>query len=111
MTGWPIGRGEATSANRGPSGSRPSGSTTIVPRPYAFPFAADRAIARACVRLAAGAGDDVDVAAGELHEDDRAVAGRGFEQRGGRLASEQIRQRRRIHDPPHDRHRRRRQGK
>ena len=31
------------------------------------------------------------------------VGRRGFEQGRGRLASEQIRQRRRIHDPPHDR--------
>ena len=54
------------------------------------------------IRLAAGDGDDVDVAAGELHVDDRAIAGGGFEQRRGGLASEQLRQRRRIDDSPHD---------
>ena len=46
ITGCPIGRGDATSPNRGPSTSRPSGSMAMTPRPYALPSAADRAIAR-----------------------------------------------------------------
>ena len=87
MTGWPIGRGEATSAKRGPSASRPSGSTISAPRPYAVAVRARSA--RACARASASQpadGDHADVAARQLDEDHGAVGGRGFEQRRGRFA-------------------------
>ena len=55
------------------------------------------------VGVAAGEGDDADVAVRQLDEQHRAVGGGRFEQRRRGLAPEQIGQRRRIHDPPHDR--------
>ena len=55
------------------------------------------------IRVAAREGDHAHVAVGLLDEQDRAVGAGGFEQRRGGFASEQFGQRRRIHDPPHDR--------
>ena len=55
------------------------------------------------VGVAAGEGDHAHVVVRLLHEQDGAVGGRRFEQGGGGLASQQIGERRRIHNPPHDR--------
>ena len=104
ITGWPIGRGEATSTKRGPSGSRPSGSTHERRRGRTACRAAPPAPARAPRRRRTRRRRSTRTSPpGSCDEDDGAVGGRRFEQRGGRLASQQIGQRRRIHDPPHDR--------
>ena len=102
-TGWPSGCGDATSTKRSPSGSRPSGSSTNDPRPCGWPCCADARERAGRVGVASGEGDHAHVVVRLLDEQDGAVGGRRFEQRRGRLASEQIGQRRRIHNPPHDR--------
>ena len=54
------------------------------------------------IGLAPRGGDHAHVAARQRDEDHRAVCRGGFEQGGGRLAAEQLRQRGRIDDAPHD---------
>ena len=55
------------------------------------------------VGIRAGRRHHAHVAPGQVDEDHRAVAGGGFDHRRGRLAAQQIRQSRRVHDSPDDR--------
>ena len=54
-------------------------------------------------RIDARVRDHADVAAGQFDEHGGGVRGHGFERRGGELARKQVRQHRRIHQPPHQR--------
>ncbi len=55
------------------------------------------------VRIRAGRCHHPHVAPGQVDEDNCAVAGGGLDHRRGRLAAEQVRQRRRVHDSSDDR--------
>ena len=105
MTGWPIGRGEASEREARPLARRVRAARRRCVAAAVAPAraAADRASARAVSSSHPAVATTLHVAAGELDEHSRAVAVGGFEQRRRGLASEQIGQRRGVHDPPHDR--------
>ena len=77
ITGWPIGRGEATSAEARAVGDRGRAARRRSRRGRtASPCAADARQRARRVGVAAGDGDHAHVAAGELDEDDGAVGRR-----------------------------------